>query len=259
MSLDGILHRFDREVEKMGVRVKDADQMKVLDNVFDEVTLLALYRLVHKKHISVIGGSISTGKEANVFYGEKDGRPIAIKIYRIRSANFKSMSEYINGDPRFASVRGTRKEIVFTWTRKEFANIQRAREAGVPVPEPLVFDRNILLMEFLGSQERPYPQLRVADFEDPAGVYEFVTSMMKKLYREAHLVHGDLSEFNILYGDHHPYIIDLGQAVTPDHPRAHTFLVRDIKNITRFFSRYCDVREERDVFIDIVGTERLEP
>jgi RIO kinase 1 len=258
MSLDGIINRFDREVEKMGVRVKDADQMKVMNNVFDEVTLLALYRLVHKKHISVIGGSISTGKEANVFYGEKDGRPIAIKIYRIQSANFKSMSEYINGDPRFASVRGTRKEIVFTWTRKEYSNIQRAREAGVPVPEPLVFDRNILLMEFLGSKERPYPQLRTAHFEDPAGVYEFVIRMMKILYQKAHLVHGDLSEFNILYGDR-PYIIDFGQAVTPDHPRAHTFLVRDIKNITRFFSRFCDVREERDVFIDIVGNERLVP
>ncbi|KQC05052.1 MAG: serine/threonine protein kinase [Methanoculleus sp. SDB] len=258
MSIDGLMNRFDREVEKMGVRVKDADQMKVMDNVFDEVTLLALYRLVHKKHISVIGGSISTGKEANVFYGEKDGRPIAIKIYRIRSANFKSMSEYITGDPRFASVRGTKKEMVFTWTRKEYANIQRAREAGVPVPEPLTFDRNILLMEFLGWGETPYPQLRSAEPEDPEDVYKFIVRMMKILYREARLVHGDLSEFNILYGDR-PYIIDLGQAVTPDHPRAHSFLARDIKNITRFFSRFCDVREERDVFIDIVGTERLAP
>ncbi|NYT05133.1 MAG: serine protein kinase RIO, partial [Methanomicrobiales archaeon] len=74
----------------MGVRIKDADQMKVMENVFDDVTLLALYRLVHKKLITAIGGSISTGKEANVFYGETGGRPVAIKIYRIRSANFKS-------------------------------------------------------------------------------------------------------------------------------------------------------------------------
>ena len=44
--------------------------------------------LVHKKWLSVIGGSISTGKEANVFYGERDGVGVAIKIYRIRTANF---------------------------------------------------------------------------------------------------------------------------------------------------------------------------
>ena len=61
--------RFDREIEAMGVRIKDADALKVRDDVFDEVTLVALYKLVHKKLISVIGGPISTGKEANVFYG----------------------------------------------------------------------------------------------------------------------------------------------------------------------------------------------
>ena len=83
MSLDSWQRRFDREVERMGVKIKDADQVKVLENVFDEVTLLALYKLVHKRHISVIGGAISTGKEANVFYGEKEGVPLAIKIYRI--------------------------------------------------------------------------------------------------------------------------------------------------------------------------------
>ena len=57
----------------MGVRIKDANQFKVSENVFDDVTLLALYKLVNKKWLSVIGGSISTGKEANVFYGERDG------------------------------------------------------------------------------------------------------------------------------------------------------------------------------------------
>ncbi|MFA5214089.1 MAG: serine protein kinase RIO, partial [Methanoregula sp.] len=66
----------------MGIRVKDANLFKVRENVFDEVTLLALYKLVHKKWFSVIGGSISTGKEANVFYGEREETPVAIKIYR---------------------------------------------------------------------------------------------------------------------------------------------------------------------------------
>ena len=61
-------------------------------DVFDDVTLLALYKLVHKKWLSVIGGLISTGKEANVFYGERNGVGVAIKIYRIRTANFTTMS-----------------------------------------------------------------------------------------------------------------------------------------------------------------------
>jgi RIO kinase 1 len=98
--------QFDRKIEAMGVRIKDADTVKVRDDVFDEVTLMALYKLVQKKLISVIGGPISTGKEANVFYGEHDGRGLAIKIYRIQTANFKAMTEYMAGDRRFSSVRG---------------------------------------------------------------------------------------------------------------------------------------------------------
>ena len=94
----------------MGVRIKDADHFKVSEDVFDDVTLLSLYKLVHKKWISVIGGSISTGKEANVFYGERDGAAIAIKIYRIRTANFTTMSSYIVGDRRFSRVKKSRKE-----------------------------------------------------------------------------------------------------------------------------------------------------
>lgn len=253
-----VLERFDRKIEAMGVRIKDADQMKVREDVFDEVTLIALYRLVHRKLISAVGGAISTGKEANVFYGEQDGRGIAIKIYRIQTANFKAMTEYLAGDRRFASVRGSRKEIVFAWTRKEYSNLTRAYEAGLPVPEPLGFDRNILLMEFLGEDEVPCPQLRLVDLGDPAAAYRQILDHIKTLYRQARLVHADLSEYNILYCEK-PYIIDMGQAVTRDHPRAFAFLLRDVKNVNRFFSRYCDVLDEQEIMKEIVGTSRREP
>jgi RIO kinase 1 len=256
---DSLQERFDREVDRMGVRIKDADQMKVMENVFDEVTLLALYRLVHKRHLSVIGGSISTGKEANVFYGEKDGRAIAIKIYRIQSANFNTMNQYLIGDPRFSSIGKSRKSVIFAWTKKEFSNLMRAREAGLPVPEPIYFDRNILLMEFMGEDEMPYPQLRNAGLEDAEPVYREILSFMDKLFNTANLVHADLSEFNILYDGNRPVVIDMGQAVTPDHPRALAFLQRDIKNINHFFKKFTDVRDDREIFKEIVGSTRFKP
>lgn len=258
MSLEDEHERFDRKIEAMGVRIKDADTVKVRDDVFDEVTLMALYKLVHKKLISVIGGPISTGKEANVFYGERDGQGVAIKIYRIQTANFKAMTEYLAGDRRFSSVRGTRKGLIFAWTKKEFSNLARAHEAGIPVPEPLAFDRNILLMAFLGEDEVPYPQLRNAEIEDYGAVYRQVLGYVERLYREARLVHADLSEYNILYHEK-PYLIDMGQAVTLDHPRAPAFLIRDIKNLNRYFSRYCDVQDEQEIIKTLVGTGRREP
>ena len=69
MSIEQQEEAFDQRLAEMGIRIKDANNLKVSENVFDEVTLLALYKLVHKKWLTAIGGSISTGKEANVFLG----------------------------------------------------------------------------------------------------------------------------------------------------------------------------------------------
>ena len=258
MSLEKKEERFDRALEEMGIRIRDADQFKVSDDVFDDVTLLALYKLVHKKWISVVGGPISTGKEANVYYAERDGVPVVIKIYRIRTANFNTMGEYIRGDRRFANVKKNRKDLIFAWTKKEFSNLARAREAGVPVPEPLVWDRNILLMSFLGEDGRPYPQLRSIKLNDPQAAYDRITGCIGTLYAKAELVHADLSEFNILYGDQ-PYIIDMGQSVTRDHPRALPFLMRDIRNINRFFKNRCGVKGDEELFNGITGLDVAEP
>jgi len=258
VSLEKRLDQFDKKLEEMGVRIKDADSFKVSEDVFDDVTLLALYKLVHKKWLSVIGGSISTGKEANVFYGERNGVSVAIKIYRIRTANFTTMSSYITGDRRFSRVKKSRKELVFAWTRKEFSNLARAHEVGIAVPEPLVWDRDILLMSYLGENEIPYPQLKHADMKDPAVVYGTILKYIDILYNKAELVHGDLSEFNILYGDQ-PYLIDMGQSVTRDHPRAYQFLMRDIRNINRFFKNRCDVRNDLGIFNEVTGLDVAEP
>jgi RIO kinase 1 len=72
------------------------------------------------------------------------------------------------------------------------------------------------------------------------------------LYKKAGLIHADLSEFNILFGDR-PFVIDMGQSVTTDHPRAFQFLKRDIANINHFFSSRCEVRDEREIFTGITG------
>lgn len=258
IDIDKKLERFDQRLEEMGIRIKDADQFKVREDVFDEVTLLALYKLVHKKWLSVIGGSISTGKEANVFYGEREGAAIAIKIYRIQTANFTTMSSYITGDRRFSHVKKAKKELIFAWTKKEFANLVRARDAGIAAPEPLVWDRNILIMSFIGEDGMPYPQLRNAPLADPAATYDKIIDIIDTLYKKAGLVHADLSEFNILYAGQ-PYVIDMGQSVTRDHPRALPFLMRDIRNINRFFRNRCELREDVEIFNTVTGLDKAEP
>jgi len=255
VTVDRAERDFDKKVAEMGIRVKDADQLKVREDVFDEVTLLALYKLVHKKHVTAIGGSISTGKEANVFYGEGAEGPVAIKIYRIRTANFNAMSEYLVGDRRFSNVKRAKKDLIFAWTKKEYSNLLRAHQAGIPVPVPIVFDRNILVMGFVGENERPYPQLRNAEMEDPAATYATLVRYVQDLFEKAELIHADLSEFNILYGDV-PYLIDMGQSVTKDHPLAPKFLLRDVENLNRFFEGRCEITDARTILRGFRGVNR---
>lgn len=243
MDQDEKIRRIDTAKDKSRAREKDSDRLKVEENVFDVPTLKILYTLSNKGIIKALGGSISTGKEANVFYAEgEEKRELVVKIYRIANSTFKAMDPYIMKDPRFTNIRNNRRDIIFAWTRKESQNLKRAKSAGVRVPEPVVAEKNILIMEFMGKEKIPYPLLKNMHLENDEAklVYDTVVEYMHLLYKEANLVHADLSEYNILIDptDTTPVFIDMGQSVTLEHPNAREFLYRDIQNILRFFGRY---------------------
>ena len=238
--IDDKIKRIERDIDELRVRDKEADDFKVRDEVFDELTLKALYRLASTGLIQALGGPISTGKEANVFHAiGQGGRELAIKIYRIRTSDFKAMHDYIQGDYRFANVRKTKKDVVFAWTKKEFRNLTRARKARVRVPEPLKYRENVLVMQFIGRDGVACPLLKhaVENLENVKEVYDATIEFMKRLYQDAHLVHADLSEYNILVDDQaEPVFIDMGQSVLVQHPRAQEFLQRDVGNVVKFFN-----------------------
>src|SRR5665647_1201862 len=138
--IDKKIERIDRDIDKLRIRNKEADDFKVREEVFDELTLKVLYRLASSGLIQALGGVISTGKEANVVHAlGPDKRELAIKVYRIKTSDFKAMQDYILGDHRFAHVKKTKKDVVFAWTKKEFRNLTRASNVGVRVPEPVKY------------------------------------------------------------------------------------------------------------------------
>jgi RIO kinase 1 len=234
---DRIARRRDREFARFRKRLKDADQFKVEQSVFDDATFAALYKLVQDGHVDAFGGPISTGKEANVYeaLGE-DGRDVAVKIYRINASNFRHMRDYLDGDPRFEGIGSDKGKVVLAWTRKEFANLSRARAAGVRVPDPIAVERNVLVMELVGHADDRARRLAEVDVENPETAYEVVREYMRRLHA-AGLVHGDLSEYNLIVHDGELVVIDLGQAVTIHHRNADEFLRRDCRNVATFFGR----------------------
>jgi len=238
MEHDKKMKSIDKRIDEYHFKIKDSNDLKAESGVFDTPTLKTLYKLASKGIITAMGGVVSTGKEADVFHAiGENGRELAIKIYRINTSDFQKMEDYMIGDPRFSNIRGTKKDIVFAWTKKEQRNLERAAEVGILVPQPITSERNILIMDFIGKDNVPAPRLKDIRLEDPQQVYETVVEYMRLLYQKARLVHGDLSEYNILLHEDRPVIIDMGQAVMLEHPMAREFLARDIKNIVRYFKK----------------------
>ncbi len=222
---------------------KTGDERQTEGEVFDRKTLMTIYEFMKRGLLDKVHYPISTGKEGNVFYAtDADGDPLALKIYRTSTSTFKKVAKYVEGDPRFRGTTGNRWKFIYAWSAKEFRNLQRYYEAELPVPEPITNSQNCLLMEYIGDENSPAPQLRNAALDDPTDTYDEVVSFIIDGWRDAHLVHGDLSEYNILMEDGEPVFIDVGQAMTSDFYNAKDLLDRDIANINRFFkNRGADV------------------
>ena len=221
-------------------KIDDSKKRAAIESVFDERTIRLLNKLLINGPLESIKGVISAGKEANVYLAyDKQGKEVAIKIYKIDSNTSKWMKDYIIGDPRFKKIPHNISKIIYLWASKEFKNLKRAHNAGLSVPEPIYIKNNILIMEYIGFGPIPAPKLKdIKHIKDISITFGEVMSFIKSLYQKAKLVHGDLSEFNILYHNQRPVIIDISQAVSIQHPKAEIYLVRDIKNIHNFFLKH---------------------
>lgn len=216
---------------------------KTEGEVFDRPTMLTLYRLISRNVIQTLDYPVSTGKEANVFHAtDSKGQSLAVKIFRVHTATFHSYLTYIQGDPRFEGLKGDRRNIIHAWVKKEYKNLLRLHDAGVQVPRPVLWADNLLAMEFIGEGGNAAPLLKDTALADPAACYEFLLEQMATAWNKAGLVHGDLSEYNVMAqrsaaGNDILTIIDCGQAVLQKHPMAREFLDRDTRNLARYFAK----------------------
>jgi len=219
------------------IRFEDAKEFKIEHGVFDESTLMAIYKLLTKGTIKSVESVVMEGKESVVLSAkDSEGKWLALKVYRVES-DFKTMWQYLAGDPRFFGLKKQRRAVVFAWCRREFKNLMIASDAGVNCPRPIAFRENVLVEEFIGEGGKLAPRLidvRLSK-EDAQEVYDIVIDDLEKILK-AGLVHADLSAYNILiFG--RPCIIDFSQAVPVTHAQAEDFLKRDIKNINRYFEK----------------------
>lgn len=192
---------------------------------------LAINALVKAGIIESFGQSLGVGKEADVYDAlNSGGKRIAVKFHRLGRISFRQ-TRRTRGYTREHSTWLFQSHIA---AEKEFQAMKLAYDNGVSVPEPISQNRHVVAMGMIeGAQLSKYK-----DIGNPEKVLKEILRNLRKAYLKAHLIHADISEYNIiLKPDGHILIIDWPQAVKTDHANAAELLDRDIKNVLTFFSR----------------------
>ncbi len=228
-----------RYVKEQLLKEKRSEEYEVLEEVFDKSTLMTIYGFLNKGVIDEIHGVVKAGKEARIYWGkDKNGKELAIKIYLTIASEFrKGKLQYIEGDPRFKHIKHDTRALVYAWAVKEFKNLRLALKAKVRVPKPVVVKKNVLIMQFIGKKGNPAPELRETSLKNPELIYRELLDYVEKLYQQANLVHGDISEYNVMVWRNRPVLFDMAQAVLLSHPMANAFLKRDLRNVNRYFKK----------------------
>jgi RIO kinase 1 len=246
--------RWKEESRKM---FDSSEARKAVDNVFDHETKKALLKLGDRKVLDRLYGTIESGKESLVFLADTpEGKRVLVKIYMAQAGSFRDMMQYLRGDKRFRNVKNDRRSMINEWCKKEYKNLDKGSNV-VRCPKPIAYQKNILVMEFIGEDFSPYPKLKDVEIENPEEAFEMVIDGVEKLWSDEEIVHGDLSEYNILVAEDELVWIDFSQGVHVSHPEAFELGKRDVRNVADFFRKQgaeVDAEKALDrVFPDVEG------
>lgn len=196
---------------------------------------------------------VKSGKEASVYLcrgSDRSGeRLVAAKVYR-EQRTFSHDAGYWEGATRHWGRRlnvaadkrsAFGRELRFNaWIGRELEHLTALHAAGALVPRPIAVEGSALLLSWIGDEDGAAPPLHVVrlDREEAPGVLEALLAQVE-LFLTHDLVHGDLSEYNVLFWEGAPVVIDFPQAVDPRFNRAaRSLLERDVRNLARYFDRY---------------------
>jgi RIO kinase 1 len=212
----------------------------------------SLEELIELGIIEEIIRPLQSGKEAQIYLVRCEGEQRVAKIYKeANNRSFRNRVEYTEG----RRVRNSRQqramekksrygkeELEAAWKIAELEVLYKLHAASVRVPQPYQFIDGILIMELITNADgNPAPRLIDLTFT-PEEAQEMLKHLVQDVVKMlcAGIVHGDLSDFNILVEPNGPVIIDFPQACDPAFNRnAKRLLFRDVRNITRFMGRFA--------------------
>jgi RIO kinase 1 len=223
-----------------------------------------LQSLLDEGLIDSVVRQLMSGKEANVYVVRCGDDTRCAKVYKeATQRSFRQAVDYTenrkvkNSRQARAMAKGTRfgREMQeAAWQSAEVDALYRLAAAGVRVPKPYNFHDGVLLMELVtDAQGDAAPRLNDMQLgADEARAHH--ATLLREVLRMlcAGVVHGDLSEFNILLGADGPVIIDLPQAVdAAGNNHASRMLLRDVDNLRSYFGRFAPELQHSDFGLEI--------
>lgn len=211
-----------------------------------------LQPLIAEGLVDEVIGQLMSGKEATVYIVRCGEEIRCAKVYKdARQRSFRKSASYQEG----RKVKNSRQTRAMekgsrygrqmqeeAWQSAEVDALYRLAAAGVRVPQPSLCHEGVLLMELVTDAEgNPAPRLNDIELTE-AQALEFHAELLNQVVRMlcAGIIHGDLSEYNILVGANGPVIIDLPQAVdAAGNSNAGAMLARDVANLAAYFSRFA--------------------
>ncbi len=213
--------------------------------------VLAFRALAERDSIIAIGRELGKGKESDVFYAfDTKQKTVVAKIHRVGRPSFKRSK-------KLRSYVGRRGHINWLYksrlsAEREFEGLQLARKIKAKVPNAIDQNRHIIVMEYFEGIEL----VDAYDLTKPLKIFNGIMSQVRKLFVKGNIVHGDLSEYNIIITPKFDFlIIDFPQYELASHPNAKEYLFRDIKNLCRFFKRKFSIESDPNEILDVIYNE----
>lgn len=231
-------------LSEMGMVKSSSVPYKGYQLVYSGYDTLALLSLSKNGTVSALGPLIGEGKEAVVYEALGLG-PLVLKFHRVGQRSFHTARK----DRVYMPIDGH-----VPWIFASAYSAQREYEAlktlhpQVRVPLPVDRNRNVVAMSLI-----PGATLNRCTLEAPTEAFEVIVENIAAAYH-CGVIHGDLSEFNIMAGSDGIWIIDWPQWVDPAHPSATELLGRDVRNIVGYFNRrYLLGVTEEEVLREVMG------
>jgi len=212
---------------------------------------LALNVLVKKRIVSNINlAPLGLGKESDVHLAiSTSGDKIILKFHRLGRISFRQTR-------RFRDYVGERRHISWLYqsrlaAQKEYEALKILHSVKVSVPRPIFQNRHVVVMSYFSG----IPLYKVPPLSDPLETLRIIIQNVRIAHLEAGVIHGDLSEYNVLVDVRNGSItiIDWPQWISSTHPLAYFYIKRDIENIIKFFRRKYKITMNLDeVLKDIV-------